>query len=592
MSVKYLHKLMLSSPLDGLIEWHGMQSRGILVKRKIDHYRLWVGCLLLVIMGLFHGGVAQELRNMAQESTLSLNQIRGNLDGVNARIATVLQDLEGAEDLERQQNLRITLAQLDQQKRNFEKMFERTALGGLEVELYQIADSEEEEILQYDWQKELIKIVQPVFSSLQNLTESQRKRDFIRVTRAELEQNLQSIDNALLHLDEIDTSQLNEASLRQLNNIHGSWELKRSYYENQLELINLQYRQIEKEGSLSSRIVQGVWGFVTNEGKVLLLSLGAFFGLLYIFAWVLRRIVARHERRVQSQSHVKKTTLVWRIMLLIYEILSFMIAFAALLVILHSSGDMVLFGFAILIILAMIISLRNSIPAYFRRLRTFLNMGLAREGERVIYQGIPWEIEHINLYSVFLLNPLLDNGRIRLTIDCLETMISRDIPHDEGYYPTEKGDTVLIDSIYAKVVRQTPETVYLSSYGTALEYGTAEFAAKRPLNLTTGYIASTQFILDRSHHMDEIDEMIVRFREVAQEQLAKDPDCLALSNAVYANFREINLYGDLVFGMSISMGANAEGYYYAIPRLLQRSGVVAAKRYGWKLPEKSIVRLP
>lgn len=568
-----------------------MQSRGILIKRRVDDYLLNILFLLVCLFAAINLGFAQESKNIVQESTLSLNQIRGNLDNVNAKRERVLEDLDRTEDAEHKENLEVTLAQLDQQKRNFERMFEKTALGGLEVELYDVADNEEEEILHYDWQKELIKIVQPVFSSLQNLTESQRKRDFIRTTRAELEQNLHSIDEALLHLEEIDKSQLSESSLGQLNKIHNSWEIKRSYYANQLELINLQYREIEKEGSLSERVIQGVWSFLTNEGRILLFSLGTFFGLLYLFSWILRKIVARHEKKVQSLPHVKKTTLAWRVILLLYEIFSFIIAFAALLVILHSSGDMVLFGFAILIILAMIISLRNSIPAYFRRLRTFLNMGLAREGERVIYQGIPWEIEHINLYSVFLLNPLLDNGRIRLTIDCLENMVSRDVPHDEAYYPTVVGDTVLIDSTYAKVVRQTPETVYLDSYGTAFEYGTEEFAARKPMNLTTGYIASTQFVIDRSHYSDDIDDMILKLKEVVEEQLAKDSDCQLLSNAVYTNFREINLYGDLVFGMSISMGANAEGYYYAIPRLLQRSGVVAAKRYNWKLPDKSIIRL-
>lgn len=289
--------------------------------------------------------------------------------------------------------------------------------------------------------------------------------------------------------------------------------------------------------------------------------------------------------------HVKKVTLAWRIILLMYELISFVIAFSALLVILHSSGDMVLFGFAILIILAMMISLRNSIPAYFSRLRTFLNMGLAREGERVIYQGIPWEIEHINLYSVFLLNPLLENGRIRLTIDCLENMVSRDMAHDEEYYPTVAGDTVLIDSIYAQVIKQTPETVYLSTYGTLFEYGTAEFAASKPMNLTAGYIASTQFVLDRTHRYDDLNDIVAKLKAVAEELLMNDKNCHALANAVYTNFREVNAYGDLVFGMSISMGANAEGYYYAIPRLLQQSAVIAANRFGWTLPEKSIMKM-
>lgn len=528
---------------------------------------------------------------MADESLLSLNQIRGNLDDVNAKRAKVIRELEETKDEDHREGLELTLTQLNQQKRSFEKMFEKAALGGLEVELYDISNNEEEEILHYDWQKELIKIVQPVFSSLQDLTESQRKRDFIRTTRTELEENLFAIDDALLHLDEIDQTQLNTASLDQVAKIQSNWEIKRAYYQNQLELINLQYREMEKEGTLSQRITQNIWDFVTNEGKILLFSLGALFGLLYIFSWVLRKIVARHERKVQEHKNVKRTSLAWRLMLLIYEIFSFLIAFSVMLMILHSSGNMVLFGFAILIILAMMISFRNSIPAYFKRLRTFLNMGLAREGERVMYQGIPWEIEHINLYSVFLFNPLLDNGRLRLTIDLLENMISRDVPHDEAYYPTQAGDTVIIDALFARIVRQTPETIYLDHYGTAIEYGTEEFVNKKPQNITTGFLTSSKFTLDNVHRSSDIDEIMACLKRSIEVEISRDSDFEKHVLSVGVNYREIDAFGDLVFGMSIGIGPNAVNYYYAAGRLLQRAALNAAESEDWKLPSKKIAAI-
>ncbi len=522
-----------------------------------------------------------------EETTLSLNQIRGNLDEVNGKRAEVIEELKIVEDPEQKENLEFTLSQLDQQKRNFERMFEKTALGGLEVELYDVSDNEEEEILHYDWQKELIKIVQPVFSSLQNLTESQRKRDFIRTTRSELQQNLVAIDDALEHLNEIDESHLSEASIKQLDKIKNNWELKRTYYSNQLDLINLQYRELEKEGTFAERFSQGAWDFISNQGKTLLLSLGAFFGLLYIFSWILRKLVSRHEKKLQAHGH-RKTSLAWRLMLLLYEIFSFITAFTAMLVILHSSGDMVLFGFAILIILAMIISFRNSVPAYFKRLRTFLNMGLAREGERVIYQGIPWEIEHINLYSVFLVNPLLDNGRIRLTIDCLENMISREVPHSEALYPTMAGDTVIIDGTYAKIVRQTPETIYLDHYGTSLEYGTAEFVNRKPLNISVGYLASTKFLLDFSHRGDDIDQIIETLKVAARAEVDKDPELAAKVISIGANYQGFNIYGDLIFGMNMGMSSGAEGVYYTVPRLLQRAALNVALEKEWKIAHKQI----
>ena len=558
---------------------------------KITHKSLLPLLLMLFfsVSMVAHSQTQENISSAATESTMSLNQIRTNLDDVNAKRDKVLAELETTTDPDQRETLEMTLSQLDQQKRNFERVFERTALGGLEVSLYEVSNDEEEEILQYDWQKELIKIVQPVFSSLQNLTESQRKRDFIRTTKAELELTLIAIDEALLHLDEIDKSQLNEASLKQLDKIHNNWEIKRAYYANQLELVNHEYRDMEKEGTLSERVTQGIWEFVTNEGKILLFSLGAFFGLLYAFSWLLRKIVARHERKLQENKNVKRTNLAWRLMLLLYEIFSFIIAFSAMLVILHSSGNMVLFGFAILIILAMIISFRNSVPAYFKRLRTFLNMGLAREGERVIYQGIPWEIEHINLYSVFLYNPLLDNGRIRLTIDLLEDMISRDVPHDEAYYPTQTGDTVIINGTYAVITRQTPETIFLDSYGTAIEYGTEEFAGSHLQNITAGYTQSSRLVLDRSHRSSDIDEILMILQSAIEAEVDRNVDLKPLVEGIYTNYREINAYGDLVFGMSIRIAPKGEAFYNSTPRLLQRAALRAAEANGWILPSKQMV---
>src|SRR5699024_12275210 len=124
-----------------------------------------------------------------------------------------------------------------------------------------------------------------------------------------------------------------------------------------------------------------------------------------------------------------------------------------------------LFGFPILILLPFLISFRNSNPAYFKKIRTFLNMGLAREGERLIYQGIPWRIENINLYSVYLVNPALDNGKLRLNVDLLDGMLSRPVKMDEIWFPCRPGDTVIIDGTYAIFVLHTSELVYLDSLG-------------------------------------------------------------------------------------------------------------------------------
>ena len=132
---------------------------------KITHKSLLPLLLMLFfsVSMVAHSQTQENISSAATESTMSLNQIRTNLDDVNAKRDKVLAELETTTDPDQRETLEMTLSQLDQQKRNFERVFERTALGGLEVSLYEVSNDEEEEILQYDWQKELIKIVQPVF---------------------------------------------------------------------------------------------------------------------------------------------------------------------------------------------------------------------------------------------------------------------------------------------------------------------------------------------------------------------------------------------------------------------------------------------
>lgn len=535
--------------------------------------------------GITFGQVTDGNKEVDNDNVASLNQIRSSLDDVSEKQKKVIAELESTQDPDHKKSLQQTLNRLDQQKRNFEKIFEKKALGGLNVDIADVPENEEQEISQYNIEKEMVKIIEPVFSSLQSLTESQRKRDFIRSAKTELEGNINAINDALAYLNNIDESKLSQSSIEHINRIKNSWEIELSYYTNQLELINIQYYDVES-GGLFKRILNSIWEFVTHTGKILVVSLVVFIGLLYVFSRGLRKLASNHNKLTQR---TKKRNLTWRIFLLSYEIMSFLIAFSVLLVIIHSSGDMALFGFAILILFAVILSLRNSIPAYFNRLKTFLNMGLAKEGERVIYKGLPWEIESIGLYSVYLVNPLLENGRIHLTIDSLEGMVSRDTKIDEDFFPTIKGDFVLIHDMYAQVISQTPDIVNVSKGGSLIEYSSEAFISANPINLSKGYVAATQFILDGSHAKDDVQALAKILLSTAQSEINQNADLKQLINVIDAYYVEMNIYGDLVFGLHAVVKENAPQYYFVIPRILQRSGLIAAMKNNWQLPNKSMV---
>src|SRR5699024_814036 len=103
-----------------------------------------------------------------------LNQNKTNLDDVIAKKEAIKKELAKADDAQQKEALTYTRDQLTLQKQNFETMFEKKALGGLDIDRFEYFTTQESQDPEtYDWQYELIQIIQPVFSSLQDLTESQ-----------------------------------------------------------------------------------------------------------------------------------------------------------------------------------------------------------------------------------------------------------------------------------------------------------------------------------------------------------------------------------------------------------------------------------
>lgn len=275
-------------------------------------------------------------------------------------------------------------------------------------------------------------------------------------------------------------------------------------------------------------------------------------------------------------------------MLLMYRAFSVIISVVAFLIVVHSMGDMVLFGIAILILLALIFAFRNYVPRYFSEIRLFLNLGSARQGERVIYRGVPWIIERITLYTATLYNPSLDNGRIRLMLPELETLTSRPFNNDEIWFPAKVGDSFILPSgAFGEVLRQTPESVYLNSFNSTIIYPTADFIAGAPTNLSYGYYAVADFGLSYKHFDTPVDEVFSKLEAFVTEFLSNT----ALHdqyNSLSVEFRRINEGMSLVYTIIVSMKGSAAGYYFQAGRLLQQACLRCAQKEGWSMPFTNI----
>jgi len=216
-----------------------------------------------------------------------------------------------------------------------------------------------------------------------------------------------------------------------------------------------------------------------------------------------------------------------------------------------------------------------------------LNFGAVREGEVVVYKGIPYEVTSINMNSK-LENKALENGFVRLRINDLMELRSRPITENEPWFPSRAGDWVrLSDGTYGSVAAQTPEMVTLKLKGGALKYyATSEYLAQSPTNLSDGYRLTGIFGLDYQHQRIATHEIPEIIQKAVTEELEK---------AGYGDFVErIRVEFKAAGGSSLDMAILAEfngkagSIYWVLERAIQRICVDVCNQHSWVIPFQQV----
>ncbi len=479
-----------------------------------------------------------------------------------------------AEEIERR------IQQLSNQKAELNRLFERDSLG---VEPSRLSLTPTEEEAPYDWKHELLTIVQPVFTEMQRMTQTQRVRENLRQRHEEIIELLKTIDKSKEHLQTLtDRGELSEPVRKRLELLDERLENNRKDAEREYQIIEENLLALEDTRSFFERLWVSILEFIKGRGFILVTAFGTFFTILYLSSRLLSYLSDRRERL----GYTRRVNVKWRFMVLFYRLFTFIIALISLLVVLHSMGDMVLFGLAILILLALLLSFRNYLPTYISELRTFLNLGQARQGERVIYNGLPWKIDKINLYFAYLVNPELNNGRIRLTVTMLGTLVSRPVLLDEIWFPCKVGDSLILpDGTYVEVLRQTPESIYLESFNAHIIYPTNEFLAAKPRNISKGFYAVIDFGLAYTHFNLPVDEVFAKIHAGVESHLeAEDSGVAGQINSISVEFRRIEEGRSLLYTVILDMKGTAASYYFQVQRMAQEACLRTAQKEGWTMP--------
>ena len=273
----------------------------------------------------------------------------------------------------------------------------------------------------------------------------------------------------------------------------------------------------------------------------------------------------------------------FRLLAYSYYLLTSVVVFLSVIVVLYVREDLLLLALSLLLIFGAVLSFRQFLPRYVKEIRLLLNLGSAREDERVVYNGLPWQIMSLNLHSV-LRNPALD-GVIRLPLEAMSTLVSRPVKNNL-WFPTNKGDYVILpDGLLGQIRTQTPDMVELAVRGgMSMTYNTADFYSINLINLSreqTFGVAVT-FGFDYSLQDISLTEIPDALKIEVTKQLS-DAGYKKHSVALLVELAEANTSSldYLVFGTFSSKVASD---FYKLHRLIQQSCIAVSNQRGWTIP--------
>ncbi len=359
------------------------------------------------------------------------------------------------------------------------------------------------------------------------------------------------------------------------------WTNKEQQISSQQAVTSYQLDQLEKMNSFeiflnSTQDILRI--FFKERGRNLLFSLLAFLSVLLILR-LFHRFIYKFSPIHKKGDH----PFIIRLTDVIYNLLTVAFAAGASVIVLYSSGDWVLLTLVIIFFLGIVWTAKQGFPRYWEQLKLLLNLGTVRENERLVYNGIPWKVVSLNLYS-HLENPELKAGRIRMPLRYLIDLNSRPYSPDEPWFPCRVMDWVILsDGTFGRVVSQTPDMVQLFLFGNSRKtYLTEEFLRLNPTNLSTGFCVGVTFGIDYSHQSLSTQEIPDRLKEMLTKKLAEASYGQYILN-LNVEFKEAGV-SSLDIEIFADFSGQAAQYRNSIHRFLQRGCVEACNEHNWIIP--------
>lgn len=346
-----------------------------------------------------------------------------------------------------------------------------------------------------DYMQEAQELLGPAFDTIQRISERPRKIEALR-KELQINQNKLAIAQmALKNIEEVKSSQDFKTLLPDVEEFLSD----STYNVNDLiQEFTLKIDRLNRELTELTKDDQTIFGaatsltkeFFSNKGKHLTVS----FIVFLLTFWSLTILKNKVVLNLLARSKVEW---IFKPISALYGIITFVLALTLSIVSLYLMGDWVLVTISVLLISAILWGSKNYLHKYLAEGRLILNLGTIKEGELIIFRGIPWKVKSINFVTIFE-NEYLDSSIIRVEIAQIFHMHSRKILPNEQWFPTRTNDWVILsDGTFGQIKLQTVEQVIVEINSAERKYfTTTDYLNLRPTNLSHGFVIDFFWGLD------------------------------------------------------------------------------------------------
>ena len=495
-----------------------------------------------------------------EESKLALQSIR-------QQIAESQSEAELASLIEREKEV---VDELREHRRRFEQL----ATGAVDISMFERTVEED-----FSWHDELKDIFRPLIMEVKKLTERPRQIEKLRSQREITDQQLNAARFARQQVEDTASKASTLEVQQSLAALKEKWQKRADNLERELTLIDFQLEErLNSEEGQGVSIARAFMNFITGRGFNILIAI-----LVFIITFFIFRFLSAQVEKWISRGQDSDSRFIARITHVVLQVLTVLISVFALMMVLYMLGDWLILTLLLIILVGVAFALRNSLPRYVDEVRLLLNVGAVREGERVVYGGIPYNVSRINIYSD-LVNPVLSGGRLRLPLKEITPLISRRWHSKEPWFPSKSGEWVILDDdTFGEIIMQTPELVQMGLVGGARkQYQTSDYLSNSPVNLSSGFGLFVTFGLDYGIQ-DIITSEAIEKIEAYLRSCIETSEFAEWNRNVGVEFQEAGA-SSLDLSLRFGFEGDAAPFYYKLKRLVQRSAVDACNEFGYVIP--------